>query len=105
MNNADVRDELVALQERVGAGSICIDEVGRAFERLTISLAAVNADDDARLRAWVNDIERIRFAELTENQMKAVGEDWTGVRLRADLTILAKLACTLVKARAVPLAA
>ncbi len=31
--------------------------------------------------------------------------DWIEVRLHADLTILAKLACALSRARAVPLAA
>ena len=72
MTNGDVRDELAALQARLDAGDITIEEVGPAFERLAWSLVEVSKEDDAALRGWVNDIERIRFTQRQEIQMPAV---------------------------------
>ena len=42
MGNAGVRDALTALEARVDAGDVTIDEVGPAFERLTCCLIGIS---------------------------------------------------------------
>jgi hypothetical protein len=74
MSNATVRDQLLALQARIEAGDETPEEIGQAFERLTYSLVGVDADDDATLHGWVNDIDRIRFSLLPDDQMQAVAD-------------------------------
>jgi hypothetical protein len=74
MSNADVRDELAALQVQAASARISIEEVGPAFERLAWSLVDVSRDDDAALREHINDIERIRFTMRPEHQLPAVAD-------------------------------
>lgn len=69
-----MRDQLAALQALVDAGDLSIDEVGPAFERLAWSLIDVTNHDDAPLRGWVNDLERIRFTLRRENQLPAAAD-------------------------------
>ncbi len=72
VNNADVRDELIALQRRVDTGDTTPEDAGPAFERLALSLSDVTRQEDALLRGWVNDIELICFTQRPENQKQAV---------------------------------
>lgn len=74
MSNADVRDELAALQARLDACELTIEELGSAFERLAWSLVDVSRQDDAALRGWINDIECIRFTQRPENQIRAAAD-------------------------------
>ncbi len=60
------------LRASVSSGQIIIDDVYEAFEPLTYSLMNVARSDERALHGMVNDIERIRFALLPENQMPAV---------------------------------
>jgi hypothetical protein len=69
-----LRAELAALQAHVAAGEVTPDDAYGAFERLTFKLSGVDPDDDARLRGWANDIERIRVTLLAENQADAVAD-------------------------------
>jgi hypothetical protein len=71
MSNAAIASDLRRLRERVAAGSVSMDEVGPVFERLTYQLDGLREGDDARLRAFVNDIERIRFTQRPELQVSA----------------------------------
>jgi hypothetical protein len=72
MANADTLRDLESLQSSTAAGNIGIDQVGRAFERLTSMLTGVTKAEDGVLRDLVNDIERIRFTGRSESQMSAV---------------------------------
>ena len=72
--------ELADLQESVSRGATTVDDAYRSFERLTLKLSGVTPRDDAQLRDLVNDIERIRFTLLPENQREAVAD----VLLRAS---------------------
>jgi hypothetical protein len=74
MSNAAIASALRELRERLAAGSVSIDEVAPAFERLTYQLTGLREGDDARLRAFVNDLERIRFTQPLECHVPAASE-------------------------------
>ena len=57
MGNAQVRDQLAALQVQVDAGEISIEEVGHAFKRLAWSLTGVSK---GRRRLAASMVERDR---------------------------------------------
>jgi hypothetical protein len=69
VTNADVTRELIGLREAVAFGSAPPDRVVSEFERLTYLLTGVDQDGDRQLRAFVNELERILFTRLPENQV------------------------------------
>ncbi|MEI8408258.1 MULTISPECIES: hypothetical protein [unclassified Kribbella] len=74
MSNAEVAAELEALRRAFLSGDVGVDDIGSAFERLTLSLPRGVASDERALAALVNDIERIRFTRLPETQLADIGE-------------------------------
>jgi hypothetical protein len=74
LSNAEVVAELEALRRAFLSGDVSVDDIGLAFERLTLSLARGVAADERALAALVNDIERIRFTRLPETQRADIGE-------------------------------
>lgn len=69
MTNADLTRQLIDWRESVASGSVPPDRVVSEFERLTYLLADVDHDEDRQLRAYVNELERILFTRLPENQV------------------------------------
>ena len=49
-----------------------MEEVSKEFERMTFALSGVASEDERVLNGLVNEIERIRFTLLPENQPIAV---------------------------------
>lgn len=72
MTNADIASDLRKLRADLAARRLSIEDVERAFERLTYELRDLRDGDDEELRGFVNDIELIRFTRLPENQQAAV---------------------------------
>ena len=64
--------ELHTLRSGVASGQIDVEQAAGAFERLTLLLSNVTPPDERVLVALVNDIERIRFTRMPENQPGAV---------------------------------
>ncbi len=69
MTNADLTRQLIDWRESVASGSVPPDRVVSEFETLTYLLADVDHDEDRQLRAYVNELERILFTRLPENQV------------------------------------
>ena len=72
MTNADVASDLRSLRGDPATHQLTVQDVGRAFERLTYELRELREGDDEHLRSLVNDIELMRFTCLPENQSTAV---------------------------------
>jgi hypothetical protein len=74
LSNADALAALKALRSDVLSGQVGIEVAQAHFERLTYLLTDVSSTDERALVALVNDIERIRFGRLPENQPTAIAE-------------------------------
>lgn len=68
MSNADVARELIELRELQLSGGLTSEQVVSEFERLTYRLTGVDSRHERRLVTFVNDLERIPFTRLPENQ-------------------------------------
>jgi hypothetical protein len=62
------------LRHAVDAGRIDIETAYSEFEKLTYALSNVPKEAERTLNSFVNDIERIRFTLLPDNQPAAVSE-------------------------------
>ncbi len=72
MSNLHLLQRLRALRASISSGQASIDEAYYAFEGLTNLLENVTKSDERTLHDLVNDVERIRFTLLPENQPSAV---------------------------------
>lgn len=72
MTNLGVAAELRTLRSEFAGGRLTMEDIGRAFERLTYEFDVPCKGDDDMLRSFVNDIELIRYGLLPERQVAAV---------------------------------
>jgi hypothetical protein len=82
--NPDAATELTRLREDVASGSVPSDEVPNAFERLTYLLTDVHPEHDQALRDFTNDLERVRFGKLPENQVSEMSRILDDAQLLFD---------------------
>jgi hypothetical protein len=74
LSNSDTLAALRQLRIRFASSQIDVEEASKEFERLTFTLSGVATEDERVLKGLTNDIERIRFTLLPENQPGAVEE-------------------------------
>ncbi len=67
-----VYEKLQALRVSVASGLTDIDEARTEFQALTYSIYDTTREDEQILLEMVNDVERIQFGHLPEDQVQAV---------------------------------
>lgn len=74
MSNSNHLVALRRLRAELLAGRIGMEEACQDFERLTLLLDGIDSSEEQVLRSLVNDMERVRFTLLPENQPAAANE-------------------------------